>query len=528
MLRAAGADLDSDEVTALVERTEGWPAGLYLGGVAGRPAVEDFLEDEVLDGLTPDELDLLTRTAVLDRLSPPACDAMLATAGTGPRLAALARRGVLVATGAPARDTYRHHRLIGDALRARLARCQPEMVPALHRAASDWLAGGGDSERAIRHAAAAGATALLGELVWDALPGRLLTGRLTAVRGWLAPRPPDEIGSAPALAIAAAWCGLEGGGEVEHWIDAAGRSGRRAAGGDGGVPVAAAVALLGAAAAREGAARMRDDAAASRELWPEDSPWRALCCAVEGIALDAGGDRHGALDRLGEGARRAGPSLPWIDLLCRSWLAVIALREGAWSRAERLCERADDALLHEGLGDYASAALAHASAALLLARAGRVDEARRRRALAMPLFGVVPDLAPWRLVAGRALLARASALMGDPAAVDSLLDEAREPLALLGDAPAMLEDVALVREAAEGLGVGGRSRQAPLTAAEARVLRFLPTHHSFREIGEQLHLSRFTIKSQALAIYRKLGVCSRGDAVARARACGLLDDAPPA
>ncbi len=92
----------------------------------------------------------------------------------------------------------------------------------------------------------------------------------------------------------------------------------------------------------------------------------------------------------------------------------------------------------------------------------------------------------------------------------------------------MLEDVALVREAAEGLGVGGRSRQAPLTAAEARVLRFLPTHHSFREIGEQLHLSRFTIKSQALAIYRKLGVCSRGDAVARARACGLLDDAPPA
>ena len=60
------------------------------------------------------------------------------------------------------------------------------------------------------------------------------------------------------------------------------------------------------------------------------------------------------------------------------------------------------------------------------------------------------------------------------------------------------------------------------------MLRFLPTHHSFREIGELLHLSRFTVKSQALAIYRKLGAGSRGDAVARARALGLLDDAPPA
>ncbi len=528
MLRAAGADLDSDEVTALVERTEGWPAGLYLGGVAGRPAVEDFLEDEVLDGLTPDELDLLTRTAVLDRLSPPACDAMLATAGTGPRLAALARRGVLVATGAPARDTYRHHRLIGDALRARLARCQPEMVPALHRAASDWLAGGGDAERAIRHAAAAGATELLGELVWDALPGRLLNGAAhggarmarppPAGRDRLRPRPGDRGGLVRSR-------GRRGGGALDRCRGSVGAAGRRRRRGG-------ARRRGGRAARRGGRSRGRGADARRRRGVPRalagGQPVARPLLRRRGNRPRHGGDRHGALDRLGEGARRAGPSLPWIDLLCRSWLAVIALREGAWSRAETLCERADDALLHEGLGDYASAALAHASAALLLARAGRVDEARRRRALAMPLFGVVPDLAPWRLVAGRALLARASALMGDPAAVDSLLDDAREPLALLGDAPAMHEDVALVREAAEGLGVGGRSRQAPLTAAEARVLRFLPTHHSFREIGEQLHLSRFTIKSQALAIYRKLGVCSRGDAVARARACGLLDDAPPA
>jgi len=62
----------------------------------------------------------------------------------------------------------------------------------------------------------------------------------------------------------------------------------------------------------------------------------------------------------------------------------------------------------------------------------------------------------------------------------------------------------------------------PLTTAELRVLQFLPTHLTFPEIGEQLHLSRHTVKSQALSAYRKLGVTSRGDAVATATERGLL------
>jgi LuxR family maltose regulon positive regulatory protein len=63
-----------------------------------------------------------------------------------------------------------------------------------------------------------------------------------------------------------------------------------------------------------------------------------------------------------------------------------------------------------------------------------------------------------------------------------------------------------------------------LTAAELRVLRYLPTHMSFREIGEHTCVSGNTVKSQANAIYRKLDVSCRSDAVERARGCGLLDD----
>ena len=62
-----------------------------------------------------------------------------------------------------------------------------------------------------------------------------------------------------------------------------------------------------------------------------------------------------------------------------------------------------------------------------------------------------------------------------------------------------------------------------LTNAELRVLRFLPSHLTFREIGDRLHVSANTVKTQALSAYRKLDVGSRSEAVARGRAVGLLD-----
>ena len=63
-----------------------------------------------------------------------------------------------------------------------------------------------------------------------------------------------------------------------------------------------------------------------------------------------------------------------------------------------------------------------------------------------------------------------------------------------------------------------------MTAAELRILRFLPTHLSFREIAERTYVSANTIKTQANAVYRKLDVSCRSDAVERARAWGLLDE----
>jgi len=63
----------------------------------------------------------------------------------------------------------------------------------------------------------------------------------------------------------------------------------------------------------------------------------------------------------------------------------------------------------------------------------------------------------------------------------------------------------------------------PLTAAEMRVLQFLPSHLTFPQIGEHLFLSANTVKTHALSIYRKLGATSRNEAVTRAQVLSLVE-----
>ncbi len=71
-------------------------------------------------------------------------------------------------------------------------------------------------------------------------------------------------------------------------------------------------------------------------------------------------------------------------------------------------------------------------------------------------------------------------------------------------------------------GLDQAAADTGLTRAELRILQFLPTHLSFREIAEQTHVSPNTVKTQAQAIYRKLEVSARTEAVDAARRAGLL------
>ena len=106
-----------------------------------------------------------------------------------------------------------------------------------------------------------------------------------------------------------------------------------------------------------------------------------------------------------------------------------------------------------------------------------------------------------------------------PARAEEILVH-RPKLGVLGERVAELRHGLAPRPAGEGLA-------SALTPAELRLLPLLASYLSFREIAERLGVSRNTVKTQAIAIYRKLNVSSRSEAVEHARETGLLKDIAP-
>ena len=103
----------------------------------------------------------------------------------------------------------------------------------------------------------------------------------------------------------------------------------------------------------------------------------------------------------------------------------------------------------------------------------------------------------------------------------------REPARLLASVPARPRPDEGQSERAGDPGPPAWLKE-PLTQSEAAVLRRLTTTLSLREISQDLHVSRNTVKTHTQAIYRKLRVSNRHDAVQRARELAILARRPKA
>ena len=292
------------------------------------------------------------------------------------------------------------------------------------------------------------------------------------------------------------------------------------AGADG--PDRAGALIIEAWAARAGAIRMGADAARAYELLPGDSPWRATCCLLAGTASLLAGDLSGAERQLAEGAARGVLLAPGAASLCLAQLAVIATEHEDTELAADFAQRASAVVDQHRLGGYPSSALVFAVSAATAARGGAVDEAKTVAARCVDLIGGLDEAACWYGSEARILLSRVSLALGDFAGARELLADASR---LARRTP----DVVIFQQwfddswgqfdaRAEAALVG----LASLTTAELRVLRFLPTHYSFHEIAERLHVSANTVKTHVHAVYRKLDASSRSEAVAQATRAGLL------
>jgi LuxR family transcriptional regulator, maltose regulon positive regulatory protein len=540
LLRKEGVELEFEAVQELVRRTEGWPAALYLAALSLHEHPEltahlerfggddhmlaGFLRDEVLDAIPPNLREFAIRAAVLEELSGPLCDEVLERQGSAAMLSSLATVTELLVPLDSTHERYRWQRLFRDALRAELRRIEPDAEARLHVRASAWYARRGDLDGAIDHAVAAGDAHLTGDLLWDNTPSYVTRGHAAQVERWLSSFSHDAIAGSASLSLSAAYAALAAGklDDAQHWALSARsaldpRAERQAV---GSLPTG--LAAIDALVARTGAGAMREAATRGCKLEPDDSAWRPLLCLLRGVAEHLTGDRVAALASLQEGADLSGAAEPLVAALCLALSAMIAIEQNDWDLAEERTDRAHNILEECRIATYPMVALVYAASAAARAHGDRADEAKRDLRRGLDLLESLSEFIPWYGADARVLLAHASLSLADVVSARALLAEASRLARRMPDAIIFEHWFNEAWACMDTLAEVSLAGPSSLTIAELRILRFLPSHRSFREIGLQLGVSANTVKTQALAVYRKLGAGSRSDAVARASEAGLI------
>jgi LuxR family maltose regulon positive regulatory protein len=543
LLRGAGVALGDDEVAVLHQRTEGWPAGLYLaalclreGGSVARAAasfggddrlVSEYLEAEFLARIPVRHREFLTRTAVLEQMSAPLCEAVLGVDGSAAILARLARSNLLLVPLDHRGQWYRYHHLFRDMLLAELERLEPDMMPVLRRRAAGWCLANGRAEDAVEYSIAAGDVEAVARLVEQFGLQVYRQGRSLTEQRWL-PWLEDRGGieGHPFLAMQAAYVAAHRGraGQAERWADAVDRwqFGDPARPAD--PPAEAWAFALRATFCRRGAAQMRADAdEAVRRLQaagiaaPEPALRRGtayvLCGDVEkGDALLA--------EAITTGEATAAPDLLATALCQRSLLAIA---RGDWSRAGNLAGQARAALRRAGIEDNYATPLISAIHARLALHRGDAAAVRRELITAQRMRPLLTYAFPYLAVQARIELTRVHLALADLAAARTLMQEVDELLKRRPDLGILVSEAAALRaKLARQRGASVPSASA-LTGAELRLLPLLTTHLSVQEIAAELFLSPHTIKAQMRSIYRKLDATTRHRTVVRARELGLLE-----
>ncbi len=536
LLRKAGLDAGFTAVKDLVGKTEGWPVLLELAARSAAPGsgaqegiagddhlIADYFRSEVLGSMSRATKRFLVRTSVLDRLSGPLCDAVLERTRSAALLARMVGENVPVTPIDRHREWYRLHGMFREMLLSELRRSDPEALPGLHRRAGDWHKRRGDIEQAIEHAHRAGDVERVGALLWPNLGDYLGKGRHEVVARWVAGVGPDEAVGSSSFALAAAHSQLASGEIVlaEHWARAAAAS-PSARSSRGSRTEEAGALIVDAWAGRSGIAQMGKDAARAYRLLPDVSRWRAVCCFLSGTAALFAGDHANARARLEHGAARGLATAPDAATLCLAQLAVVAMEAGDDQDAGDLARQAIETAARHDLSATSIAVFAAAAAAAVAGSGHRLDEAKAAALRCGARAAALEGSAPWFAAETKILHARSSLALG-------LFVDAREQLAGAARIARRMPDAAVFTpwfdraweqfdDRAENALIG----VATLTAAELRVLRFLPTHYAFHEIATQLHVSSNTVKTHVHAVYRKLDASSRSEAVANATRAGLL------
>ena len=539
LLRAAGVQVGDEDVAELHRRTEGWPAGLYLaalslredGSLPGTAAsfggddqfVSEYVESEFLTRISSSQRAFLTRTAVLERMSGPLCEAVLDLPGSAAALADLARSNLLLVPLDRRGQWYRYHHLFRDMLLAEAERVESGLIPVLRRRAAAWCLRNNLPEEALEYSMAAGDVDTVARLVEELWLPTYRRARITTLQRWFRwLDDQDGFEDHPRAAAYAALLAMTTGrpADAEQMAYAVDRWRSQDVARAGNHLIEGLAAALRALMCRHGVEQMHLDADEAARQFAAAGIVRPMTGFLQGMAHILSGDLDSA-DVVLDEAVRAGQEIGTPDtiasMLCER--SLVAMARNQWNQAAALAGQARSLLDQAGLED---ATLCAAQARVALHR-GDVPAARRELVSAQRLRSLLTYTQPHLAVQTRIELIRAHIALADISGARMLMREVDNVLKLrpglgilVGEAEALRARLARVR----GSAVPGASA---LTAAELRLLPLMSTHLSFPEMAAELFLSKHTIKAEAMSLYRKLGVSSRNQAITRARELGLLE-----
>ena len=523
-----GLELEPADIALLVSRTEGWPAGLYLAALSleGKPDkhalvrafdgtaahVVDFLADDVLNGFEPELQTFMLRTSVLERLCPELCDEVLGHSGGGAALESLARSNLFLIPLDGQRRWFRFHHLFAQILGVELQRREPELMPELHRRAYTWHRAYGTTDEAIHHALAARAFDEAGDLIAETWVYYVNAGRTASVLDWLTGFP-DEVLERRVLGVKAWVLAMQGHPEeMGRAVDRLHELGGLDEGPlpDGMASLESSLSLLSAIFGGGDVTTRLEDGTRAAALEGPDSPWYPVATWALGWAHYCVDELELAEQRFKETVALGPPVEQWlVSSASIAQLSMIAGMRGRIGEQVRLADEAYEMAREHGLLDAIEGGEVPTARGLALAARGEFEAALPELEKGLMLRRMWGQ--PFDPADGLIALATVTAASGDRARANELFDEAEAILAGCPDPGALPRRLAAARRAARG-GVS----PGELSERELTVLRMLRGGSSEREIGQELFVSFNTVHTHVKSIYRKLGVSSRADAIARA------------
>jgi LuxR family maltose regulon positive regulatory protein len=532
-----GLDIDPDDLLLLMNRTEGWPAAIYLASLTLQKRedkhafiesfggssryIVDLLGEEVLAGLPEEEREFLLRTSVLRSMAGPLCDAVTGRDDSGQMLRQLAHSNLFLVALDEQGEWYRYHNLFSEFLLYELKSSRPELVPFLHARASSWCERDGFFEGAVRHSIAAADHERTGLLIARYSYEYLLAGRTASVERWLDALPEDVINSNGPLLLVKAWISaLHGRGEERaHYLALAEGSSHEGRLPDGTASVESGMAIIRSVFAYGGVQSVLEAAQRAATLDPEHtSPQAALVRLGLGQGLYLSGDPSGARQVLEEALPLIRVGQPLLRIAVLFMLSIIAVEEGRMGEAESLARKAVALVDRFELQGIPQAVLAYiALVGRVLAEHGDLADAQVELEKALSVRRRFPDLSPWATLIGLLELAPVHSASGERAKSRAVLAEARAILEAFPDGgifPELLErQERKLRTTNQRNGHLNRE----LTERELAVLRLLGGELSTQEIARSLYVAPSTVRTHIKSIYRKLGISTRKEAVEEAQ-----------